>query len=907
MQLCTTGTCSESTMPPADIQGRVHLCNLLAYAEEILKMGERMVSDLAKDAVVSFYEHDITALDGVAAPGGDDCWLRVSRLREIAAPEPDEDYRLWLAKPTTSGPFERPHLVETNLVSVSIEQASDLLEAALALEADVTQPLGKATEGSRGLDILLRLSNLPEFGAAFVEWVAGPWTAWAESERPRRRSIACYNRLFETQQRMAAMGDDVPVEAVVGVGIARWNHPGGRINAPLIEAIVELELNPEDGAIIVRAREQAPQLALRPFDMLEIEGVGTLYREASGQLERLYNDPDVGFSPYERAGYEMVLRMCQARLSAAAVYERDARENESDRTPPQADEKLRISDTWVLYVRQRSVNFRCEDIRRLTARVRDTENQQDLPAPALQITSRPTNTRVDDDVVDLENTNLVLPTTPHVSAPSHGTLGSGSGGGSRKEEKAYFFPLPYNDDQIEIVRRLEDDSVSGVVVQGPPGTGKTHTIANIIAHYMATGRRVLVSAHEPEALAAIQQKLPESIRDLAIAVIHSDREGSRQLEQAVDILASQVKLIDKHAYNQRRIELEHLLAETRAALSNTDERIRHYAHQNLTAIAYRGEQLMPMELAAKVEADRPLHVWFPDELGMETRFEHVFDAADIAEAGRIRGELGADILYSSHQLPEHATLPDVPRLLAAHGALVHERQVEARSAAGDLPHVSFGPGAGMDEARSLHAWLVALEAWAKEIGPDAPWLADLYRMLVGAKPVNEMVRDGIRKLCFEWAGIYAESQTFILRGIELPGVAALDLSFDAAVEALAGGRKPFGLFSFGQSALKAKIEAARVDGLSPGGGESWACIRDYRTWQQRAQNFMGRWSAAAKALDFPVLVGDADVTGSQLVQFGILVERMHQFHSDAPAKLALVAALFPYGVDPQRVVFYFEV
>jgi Holliday junction resolvasome RuvABC ATP-dependent DNA helicase subunit len=45
---------------------------------------------------------------------------------------------------------------------------------------------------------------------------------------------------------------------------------------------------------------------------------------------------------------------------------------------------------------------------------------------------------------------------------------------------------------------------------GPPGTGKTHTTANIIAHYMATGRRVLVSAHEPEALAAILQKLPEA-------------------------------------------------------------------------------------------------------------------------------------------------------------------------------------------------------------------------------------------------------------------------------------------------------------------------------------------------------------------------------------------------------------
>jgi hypothetical protein len=316
-------------MQPVAVNGRAHLCNLLAYAEEILKMGERVISDLAKDALMSFYEHDIAALDGVAAPGGDDCWLRVSRLREAAAPEPDEAYRPWLALAEGKGPFDRPRLLDTKLVSVSIDDASDLIEAGLALEDDVMKPRGTAVDPDK-VDILLSLANLPEFGAAFGEWIGRPWTAWEQSERPRRRSIAFYNRLFETQQRMAAMGDDVPVEAVFGVGIARWNHPAGRVNAPVIEAIVELELDPEDGAITVRARQQPPRLALRPFDVLEIDGAGTLYREASAQLERLYNDPDVGFSPYERVGYEMVLRMCQSRLSAAAVYERDVRESESE-------------------------------------------------------------------------------------------------------------------------------------------------------------------------------------------------------------------------------------------------------------------------------------------------------------------------------------------------------------------------------------------------------------------------------------------------------------------------------------------------------------------------------------------------------------------------------------------------
>src|SRR5205085_414032 len=36
----------------------------------------------------------------------------------------------------------------------------------------------------------------------------------------------------------------------------------------------------------------------------------------------------------------------------------------------------------------------------------------------------------------------------------------------------FFFPKPFNEEQISIVERLENPDVDGVVVQGPPGTGK---------------------------------------------------------------------------------------------------------------------------------------------------------------------------------------------------------------------------------------------------------------------------------------------------------------------------------------------------------------------------------------------------------------------------------------------------
>jgi len=65
------------------------------------------------------------------------------------------------------------------------------------------------------------------------------------------------------------------------------------------------------------------------------------------------------------------------------------------------------------------------------------------------------------------------------------------------------------DEAAEIIRRLEQSD--GLVVQGPPGTGKTHTIANIISHMLATGRRVLVVSHGETALRVIQDQLPEGV------------------------------------------------------------------------------------------------------------------------------------------------------------------------------------------------------------------------------------------------------------------------------------------------------------------------------------------------------------------------------------------------------------
>ena len=135
-----------------------------------------------------------------------------------------------------------------------------------------------------------------------------------------------------------------------------------------------------------------------------------------------------------------------------------------------------------------------------------------------------------------------------------------------------FFPKAFNDDQVEIIRRLEKSE--GLVVQGPPGTGKTHTIANIICHMLATGRRVLVVSHGETALRVIRDQLPEGVRDLTISITTSEREGLKQVEKAIGLMLGIVNTIGANPQRQRSVimQLQAEIVRCRKLLADIDEK-----------------------------------------------------------------------------------------------------------------------------------------------------------------------------------------------------------------------------------------------------------------------------------------------------------------------------------------------
>jgi hypothetical protein len=228
------------------------LRNLLRYTDELLSFNEKVAFDLAREPYPHFHEFQVASLEGVDAALDDETWLRIHRLRETRPPDCDPIFDGWVDFGLHSAADQPPQLAAERVLRLPIEEISDLVEAGLLPDAgDVMRPVGTDDSFPDHMDVILRLRNLPEFQSIWQNYAENKWNAWAEIERPRRRSIEFYNKIYQIHQRLIALGDDTPIELVFGVGVARWMAQGTRLNVPIIEQLIEIELQ-EDGSLDIR-------------------------------------------------------------------------------------------------------------------------------------------------------------------------------------------------------------------------------------------------------------------------------------------------------------------------------------------------------------------------------------------------------------------------------------------------------------------------------------------------------------------------------------------------------------------------------------------------------------------------------------------------------------------------------
>lgn len=139
-------------------------------------------------------------------------------------------------------------------------------------------------------------------------------------------------------------------------------------------------------------------------------------------------------------------------------------------------------------------------------------------------------------------------------------------------EGELYFPFDYNKFQSNVLT-ITDNVAS--IVQGPPGTGKSQTIANLLCHLAATGKKVLFVSQKAQALKVVKDKLKETKIKYLFGYIPNMRSQQISQEDERDSIAHQLANLEYFLNNRRQQETVRQLEPLQVI---ADEKVRH---QNL--------------------------------------------------------------------------------------------------------------------------------------------------------------------------------------------------------------------------------------------------------------------------------------------------------------------------------------
>ena len=407
---------------------------------------------------------------------------------------------------------------------------------------------------------------------------------WIASERPARQALELFQIVYEWFGVQEREGERV--ELLIGDGFLRCKAVGGEFRHPVLLQKLELEFYPEkrQPQFVFRRRDQPPELYVELLQALpnvneeqirrckdeltkaEFAPLGT--QDTDGFLRRLIQ----GLFP--RGGNFLDSNQGSTFAGSASVGEPTLL------TQPQASElnEPTIQQEALIFMRQRrtGANNIFERI------LEDIASREVFPLALLQI-------------LGLAESESRPPEIP-------------SGLCFGNEDAEILLSKLANREQLEIAKQLARRDT--VLVQGPPGTGKTHTIANLLGHLLAQGKRVLVTAHTPKALRVLRQKVVEPLRPLCISVLHNDKQSQDELQDSVRKihvrLSGDDRLLERDALRLRQERAVILDAIRKARQELLDAR-----QDEIRDLVFGGRAIHPIDAAKQVRAGVGTKDWIP--------------------------------------------------------------------------------------------------------------------------------------------------------------------------------------------------------------------------------------------------------------------------------------------------------
>ena len=535
----------------------IRLIDFLVRLTSIRSKIERDISQYECVVWISSLPNDkncYTRAWGSSAEHDEDEWLEVQSIREPVMPSVPEICKGWVDPDTLQNYSELPNINHKTILEIKNPLWHEGSDEALTIERNVV------------------LDDFPEVKKTWEKYLQEEWKVWSEKHSEWGKVHAVYSNLFSIYQQQLRLGEEY--ELVLGIGLLNWLTPTNqKIRRHLVIADAQLEFEANLGKFTVRPRSDGTKLRVE-LDMIEVE-----LQPAGAEKVAMEGLTSATDDPWDKAHVEPVLMSLVHSINSNGEY------IDSLQAKTMSSEKPVVEYAPALILRKRSARGLTKALNQIKETVSSGQNIPDGFASLAEIVpSEPT----ENDAQESRSSDVL--------------------------DGEIYFPKPSNDEQRRIVHKLKNSR--GVLVQGPPGTGKSHTIANLICHFLATGQRILITAKTPRALQVLNAQLPENLRSLCINLLGTGSEERKSLEASVSGILREKEQWQPDSAEQKKTKLEKGLHELRKLKEKLERRLREIRESEIHVNTIAGGKYngTAAQIAKAVSTDKALYEWFKDQL-----------------------------------------------------------------------------------------------------------------------------------------------------------------------------------------------------------------------------------------------------------------------------------------------------
>jgi very-short-patch-repair endonuclease/DNA polymerase III delta prime subunit len=385
---------------------------------------------------------------------------------------------------------------------------------------------------------------------AFEKWIALR-DKWADKQRVINETRRFFARLYQAYTDLER--EPETLEFMIGNGVV-LDLNNQSICHPVLLKRVKFEFDAKNNIIRISDTDTEPELYTLLFQEMNNINYGVVRQLKEDLSDNFYH-------PLDRNDTPDYLKALTHRLCSESKFIMNGNDQ------PERGDKIVTRWSPVYFIRKR-IDGALKAIEEI---VRNIENTGYVPGHLIDLVGSGTiEVPIDDHELSIDEQLAAL----------------------NGENVDILLSKEANREQLEIAERIEH--YNAVLVQGPPGTGKTHTIANLLGHFLAHGKSILVTSQTKKALSVLKSHVPEEIQSLCVSVLD---DTNHDMVRSIDGIS---EYMSKYTSNELKKKIEMSAREREEIIKQLAEvrrKIYTIKYREFEPLVYNGESFSPAKAA----------------------------------------------------------------------------------------------------------------------------------------------------------------------------------------------------------------------------------------------------------------------------------------------------------------------